>query len=173
MKIRTTLALVIIFLVVLAGGFWYVNRLPAVSESNTSTSAEENVTPIKLYFYNPSLDQGIGGVQCSKNGLVEVLRELPKTETPLKDSIELLLRGELSAEERTQGITTEFPLSGVSLTSATINNGVATLTFDDPQQKTVGGSCRTAILWAQIRATAEQFPTVTSVRFMPEDLFQP
>lgn len=140
--------------------------------SITPISNEADMS-IKLYFYNPQLDQGPGGAQCSRNGLVAVNRVMPKTTTPLTDAIKFLLRGELSSEERAQGITTEFPLPGVSLTSASIINGVATLTFADPQQKTGGGSCRVAILWAQIEATAKQFATVQSVRFMPEDLFQP
>jgi len=140
--------------------------------SITPVSAETG-TSIKLYFYNPALDQGPGGVQCSKKGLVAVERVIPQTTTPLKDSIELLLRGELSEDEQGQGITTEFPLPGVSLKSATITKGVATLTFNDLQNKTGGGSCRVAVLWAQIEATARQFSTVTSVRFLPEELFQP
>lgn len=140
--------------------------------SITSLSAESGMS-IKLYFYNPALDQGPGGAQCSRNGLVAVPRVIPKTMTPLADAVKLLLRGEISDEERTSGIESEFPLSGVTLTSATITDGVATLTFDDPQNKTGGGSCRVAIVWAQIEATARQFPTVTSVRFIPEDLFQP
>jgi hypothetical protein len=130
-------------------------------------------TPITLYYYNPTLDQGPGGVQCSEKGLVAVSRVIPKTSTPLKDSIQLLLNGELSSEERARGITTEFPLPGVILKSAIISNGIATLTFDDPQNKTNGGSCRVAILWHQIAATAKQFSTVQSVRFLPEELFQP
>jgi Immunoglobulin-like domain of bacterial spore germination/Sporulation and spore germination len=136
-------------------------------------SATTASTRLKLYYYNPALDQGPGGAQCSKNGLVAVERVVPKTNTPLKDSVELLLRGELSEEEKTRGITSEFPLPGVSLKSASLNQGVATLTFDDPQNKTIGGSCRVRVLWAQIEATAKQFSTVTSVRFMPDTLFQP
>lgn len=130
-------------------------------------------TPIKLYFYNPALDQGPGGVQCSRNGLAAVERVIPKTTTPLTDAVKLLLRGEISAEEKAAGIESEFPLSGLALKSATITNGVATLTFDDPQNTTGGGSCRVGILWIQIEATAKQFPTVKSVRFLPEELFQP
>jgi len=136
-------------------------------------ASAETGTRINLYFYNPDQDLGPGGAQCSKKGLVAVERVLPKTVTPLKESIELLLRGELSDKERAQGITTEFPLSGVSLKSAVLVQGVVTLTFNDPQNKTSGGSCRVAILWSQIEATAKQFPTVKSVRFMPEELFQP
>lgn len=140
--------------------------------SITSLSAETGMS-IKLYFYNPALDQGPGGVQCSRKGLVAVERVIPKTTTPLADTVRLLLRGEISDEERTSGIESEFPLSGVTLRNATITDGVATLTFDDPQNKTGGGSCRVSILWAQIEATATQFPTVESVHFMPEELFQP
>jgi len=140
--------------------------------SITSLSTETG-TPIKLYFYNPTRDQGPGGIQCSKNGLVAVERIIPKTTTPLTDAVKLLLRGEISDEERTSGIESELPLSGVTLKNATLTDGVATLTFDDPQNKTGGGSCRVSILWAQIEATAKQFPTVQNVRFAPEKLFQP
>jgi len=128
---------------------------------------------IKLYYYNPALDQGPGGVQCTKKGLVSVERIVPKTTTPLTDAIKLLLRGEISEGEKTQGVTSEFPLLSFSLVSASIQDGVATLTFADPENKTVGGSCRVAILWAQIEATAKQFSSVESVRFLPEELFQP
>ncbi len=133
----------------------------------------ETGIPIMLYYYNPALDQGPGGAQCSKTGLVAVNREIPPTPTPLTETIKLLLRGELSDEERAQGITSEFPLAGVTLGSASIKDGVATLTFNDPQNNTGGGSCRVAVLWAQIEATAKQFPKVKSVSFMPEELFQP
>jgi hypothetical protein len=148
-------------------------RESVVTVSSIAPLSAETGTSIKLYFYNPALDQGPGGVQCSSNGLVAVERVIPKTTTPLADAVRLLLRGEIADEEGTAGIESEFPLPGLTLTSATITDGVATLTFDDPQNKTGGGSCRVGILWAQIEATAKQFPTVTSVRFMPEELFQP
>lgn len=136
-------------------------------KSNSQTQS------VKLYFYNPDLDQGVGGVQCTRKGLVEVTRSIPKTDIPLQDSLALLLKGELTSDEKALGVTTEFPLSGLSLKSASIKEGVATLDFNDPQNKTVGGSCRVAVLWAQIEATAKQFSSVKEVRFTPEDLFQP
>jgi hypothetical protein len=136
-------------------------------------SPNETGIPVKLYYYDPMRDQGAGGAQCSKSGLVAVERVIPQTTTPLKDTVQLLLRGELSDEERAAGITTEFSLPGVSLTDATLTNGIATLTFADPQNKLSGGSCRVAILWAEVEATAKQFPSVVSVHFKPETLFQP
>ena len=129
---------------------------------------------VKLYYYDPERDKDTeGNILCSAPGLVSVNRQIPRTQTPLADTIKLLLKGELTAEEKAQGITTEFPLPGVSLTSATIVSGMATLTFADPQNKTGGGSCRVGILWKQIEATAKQFPTVNQAVFMPAELFQP
>lgn len=129
---------------------------------------------IRLYYYNAQKDRDASGnSMCSRDGLEYVERRISKTSMPLTEALSLLMRGEISVEEKARGITSEFPLVGVTLKSAVINNGIATLVFDDPQNTTVGGSCRTAILWAQIEATARQFPTVTEVRFLPEELFQP
>ncbi len=146
-------------------------RIP-VRFSTTQSASSTQV--VQLYYYNPNNDKDAqGNILCSAKGLVAVNRTIPKTTTPLADSIKLLLKGALTAQEKAQGITTEFPLAGVSLTSATITGGVATLTFADPQNKTVGGSCRVGVLWRQIEATAKQFASVTSVQFKPQDLFQP
>lgn len=105
--------------------------------------------------------------------LVAVERVIPKTQTPLTDAVKLLLRGEISDEERARGVRSEFPLPGVILEKAVLDNGIVTLTFEDPQNKTGGGSCRVTVLSAQIEATAKQFPMVSQVRFLPEELFQP
>ncbi len=161
--------IIIVVVFILATGYFYISQISAPEEGNFYQSE----VPIKLHLYNPTLDQGPDGVQCSRNGLVAVERFIPKTTTPLADAVRLLLRGDVSDEEKISGIESEFPLSGVTLKSAYIADGVATLIFDDPQNKTGGGSCRVAILWAQIEATAKQFPVVKSVRFMPENLFQP
>lgn len=129
---------------------------------------------VSLYYYDPELDKDeTGNVLCSRNGLVEVNRTIPVTQTPIQDAIKLLIKGELTEEEISRGITTEYPLSGLSLKGASLNSGALTLEFDDPENKTGGGSCRVGILWFQIEATAKQFPEVKNVRFLPEELFQP
>src|SRR3990167_7093892 len=140
---RLTIIGILAILAIVAGGaIWYWS---ASVPQDTTTFSAETWMPITLYFYNPALDQGPGGVQCSKNGLVAVERIIPETTMPLTEAIKLLLRGEISDEERADGIESEFPLEGVALTSATVENGVATLTFADPQNKTGGGSCRVGI----------------------------
>lgn len=129
---------------------------------------------VELYYYNSELDQGEdGNILCSRKGLVAVERKIPLTITPIKDTINLLLKGELTDEEKASGITTEYPLSGLSLKNAVLDSGVLTLTFDDQNNKTVGGSCRVGVLWFQIEATAKQFSGVKKVQFLPEELFQP
>lgn len=129
---------------------------------------------IKLYYFNNELDKDASGnLMCSRNGLDVVERTIPATQAPVQDAIKLLLAGNLTAEERAKGITTEYPLAGFSLKGAALTNGVLTLEFSDPNHKTTGGSCRAGILWYQIEATAKQFPEVKEVKFIPEELFQP
>ncbi len=170
----------VLLLVLIIFGVWYyaTNKREVVVVPPVVEEEEEVATtmPIKLYYYNPNLDGAgsPGGVQCSPAGLVAVDRVIPVTTMPLTAAIELLLKGEISGAESAQGIESEFPLEGVTLESAVVEDGVATITLNDPNAKTTGGSCRVTILALQIQATAMQFPTVTSVKFMPEDgVFQP
>ncbi|HSE56469.1 MAG TPA: Gmad2 immunoglobulin-like domain-containing protein [Candidatus Paceibacterota bacterium] len=129
---------------------------------------------VRLYYYNKAADKDASGnILCSSKGLVTVSRTIPSSQTPIQDTIRLLLKGELTAAEKAHGITTEFPLSGVTLTGASQNGTTLTLSFKDPLHKTSGGSCRVAVLWAQISATAKQFSGIEQVRFLPEELFQP
>jgi len=139
--------------------------------------APQHSQQILLYYYDPELDRDASGnIQCTNAGLVPVQRKLPISlfgEALIEETIRLLIAGELTAEERGQGITTEFPIEDLVLTGATLIGGELTLSFEDPGFRTSGGACRAAILWAQIEATALQFPGVEQVRFSPEDLFQP
>lgn len=130
---------------------------------------------VELYYYNPNLDKDAqGNILCSAKGLVPVARSIPVTQTPLQDTLRLLLRGELTAAERSRGISTEFPLPSVTLDSASLSsNGTLTVKLLDPLERTSGGACRASILRAQVEATARQFPNVKTVRFSPETLFQP
>lgn len=129
-------------------------------------------TQVSLFYYNPALDQGQGGAQCSAAGLVQVSRAAPANIT-LVEVVEMLLLGELTENEVAEGVETEYPLEGLRLISAEQVGGTLTLTFVDPQNQTVGGACRTGVLWLQIEETAKQFSGASQVRFMPEELFQP
>lgn len=142
--------------------------------SQVGDKESQETRTVKLYYYNQERDQDeTGNLQCSRSGLVAVEREIPITETPIQDTINLLLAGDLTSQEREEGIESEYPLEGFSLKGASLRDGVLTLEFEDVNNKTVGGSCRVGILWFQIEATAKQFEGVSQVRFTPEELFQP
>ncbi|MEK7135203.1 MAG: Gmad2 immunoglobulin-like domain-containing protein [Patescibacteria group bacterium] len=145
-------------------------RIPIRFESGSQVATRS----VKLYFYNSNLDKDASGnVICSAKGLVPVNRTIPLTNTPIQDAVRELLKGPTTAE-RAQLSGTEYPLPGLTLTSASLTSGVLTLTFSDPQGKTTGGSCRVGVLSAQIEATAKQFGGVSTVRYAPMDsLFQP
>jgi hypothetical protein len=134
-------------------------------------SREQIVT---LYYYNPEADTDENGnIMCSEAGLIPVEREIPITQTPIQDTIKLLIEGNITKAETEKGIQTEYPLNGFNLTGANLSDGVLTISFVDTDNQTIGGSCRTGILWSQIKKTAEQFDGVNEVRFQPEELFQP
>lgn len=141
-------------------------------ETSVPPKAEERT--VALYYYNPEKDKDSDdNLLCSANGLVKVVRTIPETNTPIEDTIRLLLKGNITSQEKAEGVTSEYPLPGVELTGASLKNGKLTLSLNDPQGKTSGGSCRAGILWAQIKGTAMQFPEVTSVGLSTEFLFQP
>lgn len=148
----------------------YVGRIPPKCDF----AACPETRKIRLYYYNSELDKDeLGNTMCSRDGLVAVEREVAVTTTPIQGAIKLLLSGQLTEQEKSQGINTEYPLEGLSLKGASLKDGVLTLEFDDSKNKTVGGACRVGILWFQIEATAKQFSEVKQVKFYPEELFQP
>ncbi len=135
---------------------------------------ESSLETIKLYFYNPDLDKDAeGNILCSSQGLVPVERQVLASSAHPAEVVRQLLEGGILPEESRLGLTTEFPLQGVELLGADFADGDLILKFDDPEYKTSGGACRVSILAAQVETTAKQFPEVTSVRFEPEDIFQP
>ena len=141
--------------------------------TTTPTITPEQTMTVKLYYKNYLTDPIV--LNCEADSFVE--RTVPKTSTPLADSIRLLLKNDLTVAEKNLGLRTEFNTNVAStqlaLTSASITNGVATLVFNDPSDFTSGGACRSGILASQVELTAKQFSTVTSVELSPYTVFQP
>lgn len=132
----------------------------------------KNTRTIGLYYYNQIKAKEIADT-CSPDAVLPVEREIPLTKTPIQDAIKLLIKGQLTQQEKADGFFTEFPLSGLELLGANLKDSMLTLQFADPADRTGGGSCRVRLLWAQIQKTVMQFPEVTEVRFQPDTLFQP
>ena len=144
------------------------------SEDSPDSSSTPITQEVKIYYYNALLDQDeMGNLKCSPAGLRSVNREISLSENPIEATINLLIKGGLTPAEIEAGLSTEYPLPGFTLESAELDNGFLSLTFSDPENRTIGGSCRVSVLRSQIEKTAKQFPEVKEVQFFPPDLFQP
>jgi len=149
-------------------------RIPVVlMPGGTDDAAPKPQTTIKLFYYDDSKYIDKEEQSCSNPGFVAVERKIPLTKTPIQDVVRLLLKGELTDQEKVQGISTEYPLADFEFVDAAVHDGVVTLQFKDDQNKTSGGSLRASILWCQIENTVKQFSGVKSVKFIPEEIFQP
>ena len=134
----------------------------------------KNLKSIYLYYYNPENDRDENGnLMCSEKGLVGLSRNLPENNEIILNTINLLLKGDLTDSEKSAGLSSEFPLPGVAIKSLKNINGVVNLELEDPQNKTSGGSCRVNIMRAQIEKTIRQFSGVNQVKIIPDEIFQP
>ena len=74
-------------------------------------------TQVELYYQNTGSSAYAANV-CDTASVAPVGRNIPTTITPIADTIELLLQGDLTTAEKSAGFTTEFPGSQFTLTSA-------------------------------------------------------
>lgn len=131
-----------------------------------------NTRDVSLFFYNEESDRDQdGNISCSEEAVMPTERSI--SDYNIEKHINLLLEGPTESEI-SDGLTSEFPLEGLALESADLDDsGTLTLTFSDPQNQTVGGSCRVGLLYSQIRKTAKSIEEVSEVVIEPEELFQP
>lgn len=130
----------------------------------------QELTNVQLFYYKQSEDKDIS---CDKQFIKPVDRSIPLSNDLIKDTINLLIKGQLTTDEREQGFTTEFPNKDFKLLNDELKDGVLNLTFSEVPGFTGGGSCRIMILTQQITKTASQFPGVEKVVYYPESIFQP
>lgn len=149
-------------------------RMIGASRVGTSSPTPEDRLLVLIYVHHPLVDKALHGhVACSPEAVFPLPRWIPFTDTPIHDTLRLLLRGSLTDHEFAAGFSTGFPLPDLGIASLMLVDGTLTVTFSDPQYSTTGGACRVTLLWAQIEKTALQFPEVDHVLHDPPDLFQP
>jgi hypothetical protein len=131
----------------------------------------ENTQKVELFYYNQLKDKNS---TCNGDYVLPIERQIPITKTPIKDTLNLLISGELTPMEKNQGFTTEFPNNNFKLLEANYDYDSETLIlkFTEVPGFTDGGSCRVGILANEIIKTAKQFG-IKNVIFSPETLFQP
>jgi len=131
---------------------------------------KDETQKIKLYYYNSNYDPKF---DCLSDAVLPVEREILITNTPIQDTINLLIKGEITEQEKLAGFFSEFPNPEFKLLGASLEDKTLTLSFTEVPSFTTGGSCRTNLLAAQIIKTAEQFEEVEKVKFGSIELFQP
>ena len=141
----------------------------------TESMPQKDMMKVKLYYYNWKKEKENSEIveQEPEELLDYVIREIPKTMTPIQDTIRYLLIGLLTEKETAAGFFTELPALGFEIMGASLSGGILTLRFSDPNYFSRGGSQQVALLKAQIEETAKQFKGVKEVRYLPETLFQP
>ncbi|MBU0502561.1 MAG: type II secretion system F family protein [Candidatus Margulisbacteria bacterium] len=110
--LRVTFSLALLALV--AAGFYYLGSL----QRDPQTTSSDNLLKVKLFYYNQRADK-----------VASVERTIPLSQAPIKETINLLLKGELSPQEKSQGFSTEFPHPEFKLLGAALKNGQLALMF--------------------------------------------
>jgi spore germination protein GerM len=133
----------------------------------------ENKRVVLLYYLNAKIVLQEFPFEPEK-AVFPVYREIHQSTTLIRDTIELLIEGELKKEEEELGFITEFPHPGFRLVGLDLKkDGTLVLEFTEIFGFTTGGAARMLVRQEQIIKTALQFKEVKSVEFYPESLFQP
>ncbi len=139
-----------------------------------SGRAPDEIWSLHIYAYHPTVDTLLHSyVACSPDAVLPLARWAPRSLPPWEAALRLLIEGGIAPGEEALGYSSEFPVSGVTLASVRLENGVLTVVLADPEHRTSGGACRTGILRAQIEKTVLQFPEVREVRILPPEALQP
>lgn len=175
--------IMILGLLLVVLGFYQFFRLTPLSTDRDTEfekmpyerkKTERETVTVKLYYYNQEKDREIAEyMPGSPEAILPLEREIPYSDTLISDTIDLLLEGALTEDEKDAGFMTEFPGPNFRLVDTQLEDGTLLLIFEDPEFFTVGGSMRTGIMATQIMKTALQFPEVNEVRFENDELFQP
>jgi hypothetical protein len=112
-------------------------------------------TIVRAYFF-------LGG-ELGTEGLVPVLREVPKTRAVATAAMHALLAGPTSTESGEREITSAVP-AGSRLLGLRVENGIATVDLSR-EFESGGGSMSIFVRLGQVVYTLTQFPTVDNVLF--------
>jgi spore germination protein GerM len=131
----------------------------------------EKKEKVYLYYYNQLEDKEN---TCDFKFVTPVEREITASDNIIEDTINLLIKGQLTDEEKNQGFATEYPNQEFKLLKSNLTeSGTLTMEFTEVPGFTSGGSCRTGILMEEILKTVRQFPEVKKIVFKPDSLFEP
>ena len=134
------------------------SQAPGSSANPTPVPSPAGTSIVRAYFV-------LGGAPGSE-GLVPVLREVPKTTAVATTAMNAVLAGPTASESGDRTITSGIP-TGTRLLGLNISNGIATVDLST-EFDSGGGSASMQYRLAQVVYTLTQFSTVKSVVFQVE-----
>ena len=140
---------------------------PKVLEMQESTKSEESKSVPPETALIAKMEQHLYFIEISGEGSVlrkEVIRQIPKTNTPLTAAINALLSGP-NISEVSNGYMSLIP-EGTKLLSASVNNGVATINFSEEFLFNKYGVEGIYGQLMQVVYTATAFSNIDSVQFL-------
>jgi hypothetical protein len=148
-----------------------VNVKMGMTSLNVNWYQPEKKAKIVLYYYNQADDKDN---TCGLKFVKPIEREISVSGDIIKQTVDLLIQGNLTKEEIANGFVTEYPNSEFKLLKSNLDkNGTLALEFTEVPGFTSGGSCRVGILTQEILKTVRQFPEVKKIELYPDSLFQP
>lgn len=150
---------------------------PVVSEKPAASETVTNTTPAEKPVSKPPREKPavqtrtapLFFVTIDADGRVlrqEVKREVPRTDSPLSETLSALFAG-TNGTERAKKLRTLIP-EGTRLLSASVKDGVATINVSEEFQFNQYGIEGYLGQLAQVVFTATAFPTVSSVQILIE-----
>lgn len=164
-----------------SGDGWLIfyNENPSGMEENSAqfvlpVAFDRNEVVVQVYFGDSQTDSDF---DCTLVSAVD--RAISKTEAVARGAIEELLKGPNQDEIKGgffTGINEGVKIQKLVIDSTT-GEGVAKIDFSKELEEGVGGSCRVALIRAQVEKTLKQFSTIQSVVISidgrTEDILQP
>jgi spore germination protein GerM len=146
-----------------------VEKVPTKTAPAAKTATPEKIAAPAKTPVAPARTASVYFVKIDSDGKVlrqQVTREIPKSDSPLSETLEVLFRGTSSAEA-SKGLRSLIP-AGTKLLSATVKDGVATVNVSEEFQFNQYGIEGSLGQLAQVVFTATSYPTVSSVQFLIE-----
>ena len=139
---------------------------PAKEEASKETAKDESKKPPEKPKPTATTSAKLFFAQVDADGNVNrksVVRKIPKSDSPLTDTIKALLAGPTSSEK----CMTLIP-QGTRLLSASVRGGIAALNFSEEFEFNAIGADGYRAQLMQVVFTATEFATVESVQFLIE-----
>jgi len=146
-----------------------VNLKSGITSLTTNWYGPEEKVKVVLYYYNQLKDENN---TCSFGFIEPIEREISASGDIIKQTVDLLIAGQLTKEEKLAGLKSESNSEFKLLKYNLSDSGTLTMEFTEIPGLTSGNSCNVGLMMQEILKTVRQFPQVKRIVFKPDSLFE-